>query len=122
MKLLFEAWVLAGANQFADPFVAAVTIFLLAALVGAKMFSETSSQNASARLSLLVGLSGAATLGAIVVAGGAGSLFSRAAGVLAVALSTAAAVGGFLMNRTLLSRAEPDTSQTTPVDVTSAES
>jgi len=94
--------VLAGASGFAHPIVSALTIFLMAAFIGAKVFSETPSQSLAARLGLLVGIAGAGTLGAIVVAGESVGLFGRSAGVLAVALATAAAVGGFLLTHTLL--------------------
>ncbi|QDT55466.1 hypothetical protein Pan44_35090 [Caulifigura coniformis] len=93
---------LAGPSGFADPLIAALTIFLLAALIGAKLFSETTAQTLAARLSLLVGLAGAGALGAIVVAAGSGGLFGRTAGVIAVALATTAAVAGFLTTHTLV--------------------
>lgn len=95
--------VLAGASGFAHPLISAATIFLMAALLGAKLFSETNTTNAYTRLSLLVGISGIASLGAIVVASGPIGTFGRVAGVLAIALATTAAVGGFLMTRRLLS-------------------
>jgi hypothetical protein len=101
MSTLF---VLAGASGYADanPYIAALTVFLMAAVVGAKLFSETTSHTVATRLGLLVGVAGAGTLGAIVVAAGSSGLFGQGAGVLAVALATAAAVGGFLLTHTLL--------------------
>jgi hypothetical protein len=94
--------VLAGVSGFSHPAIAAATIFLMAAFVGAKLFSETTTHTLATRLGLLVGIAGAGTLGAIVVAAGSGGLFGQAAGALAVALATAAAVGGFLLTHTLL--------------------
>jgi hypothetical protein len=93
--------VLAGVSGFADPAVAALTIFLMTALIGAKLFSGTSSHSVASRLGLLTGIAGAGTLGAIVAAASAGGLFGRVAGVLAVALATGAAVGGFLLTHSL---------------------
>jgi hypothetical protein len=94
--------VLAGASGFSHPYISALTIFLMAAFAGAKLFSETTTQTLTTRLGLLVGMAGAGTLGAIVVAAGSGALFGQAAGVVAVALATAAAVGGFVLTHTLL--------------------
>lgn len=93
--------VLAIAGGFADPAVAALTIFLMAALIGAKLFTGTTNRSVASRLGLLTGLAGAGTLGAIVAAASAGGLFGRVAGVLAVALATGAAVGGFLLTHSL---------------------
>jgi hypothetical protein len=94
--------VLAGASGFSHPFISASTTFLMAAFVGAKLFSETTNHTLAARLGLLVGIAGAGTLGAIVVAAGSAEMFGRATGVVAVALATGAAVGGFLLTHTLL--------------------
>lgn len=94
--------VLAGASGGTHPFISAVTVFLMAAFVGAKLFSETTTHTLATRLGLLVGIAGAGTLGAIVVAAGSIGMFGRGAGVLAVALATGAAVGGFLLTHTLL--------------------
>ena len=94
--------VLAGASDFSHPFISALTVFLMAAFIGAKLFSETTTQTLATRLGFLVGIAGAGTLGAIVVAARSDALFGQAAGVLAVALATSAAVGGFLLTHTLL--------------------
>lgn len=102
MNITELPFVLAGASGVADPFITALTIFLMSALIGVRLFSETTSHSATAKLGLLVGICGVATLGAIVIAAGSGEMFSRVAGVLAVALASAAAVGGFLLTRTLL--------------------
>ena len=96
--------VLAGAAGFAHPLISALTIFLLAAVLGAKLFSETNPGSAITRLSLLVGISGAAILGAIVAAASS-TKFGMVAGVLALAFATAASVGGFLIARRLSSGA-----------------
>jgi hypothetical protein len=94
--------VLAGASGFSHPFISALTVFLMAAFVGARLFSETSAHTLATRLSLLVGIAGVGTLGAIVVAASSGELFGQAAGAFAVALATGAALGGFLLTHTLL--------------------
>jgi hypothetical protein len=95
--------VLAGVTGFAHPLISAVTIFLMAALIGARLFSETTAPSAAARLGLLVGLSGAAALGAIAVSSSL-TVFGKTAAFLAVALATAGAVGGFLVTRRLAER------------------
>ncbi len=97
--------VLADAAGFAHPLISALTIFLLAAVLGAKLFSETTPGSAITRLSLLVGISGAAILGAIVAAAASSTKFGMVAGVLALAFATAASVGGFLIARRLSSGA-----------------
>jgi H+-translocating NAD(P) transhydrogenase subunit alpha len=94
--------VLAGASGSSHASLSALTVFLMAAFLGAKLFSETTTHTLATRLGLLVGIAGTGTLGAIVSAAGSGALFGRTAGVLAVALATAAAVGGFLLTHTLL--------------------
>jgi hypothetical protein len=94
--------VLADASGFSHPFISALTVFLMAAFLGAKLFSETTTQTLATRLGLLIGIAGAGALGAIVVAARSVALFGQAAGVLAVALATGAAVGGFLLTHTLL--------------------
>lgn len=95
--------VLAGAAGFAHPLISALTIFLLAAVLGAKLFSETTPSSAMARLSLLIGISGAAVLGAIIAAAGSSTKFGMVAGVLALAFATTASVGGFMIARRLSS-------------------
>jgi hypothetical protein len=93
---------LAGVTGIAHPLILALTIFLMSAVIGAKLFSETEEPALAVRLGLLVGIGGAGTLGAIVVAAGSSEIFSRVAGVLVVALATTAAVGGMLLTHALL--------------------
>ena len=94
--------ILAGASGYADPAVASVTIFLLTAVIGWKLFSDLATANPNLRLAVPVALSGAVLVGAIIVTASSTGWFSRVLGILACALAGGAAVGGFLIARSLL--------------------
>ncbi|HVJ85124.1 MAG TPA: proton-translocating transhydrogenase family protein [Caulifigura sp.] len=94
--------ILAGASGYADPAVASVTIFLLTAVIGWKLFSDLATANPDLRLAVPVALSGAVLVGAIIVTASSTGWFGRVLGILACALAGGAAVGGFLVARSLL--------------------
>ncbi len=101
MSILGLPHLLAGASGYTDPLIASVTIFLLTAFIGWRLFSELPLTKSTWQLALAVGLSGAASLGTVVVAGASSTLFGKITGVFAIAIATAAGVGGFLMARRL---------------------
>jgi len=85
-----------------DPFVAALTIFVLAVFVGFEVITKVPPTLHTPLMSGSNAISGITLVGALLAAGAQETTLSTILGVIAVVFATVNVVGGFLVTHRML--------------------
>ena len=85
-----------------DPFIAALTIFVLAIFVGFEVITKVPPTLHTPLMSGSNAISGITLVGALLAAGAEKTLLTTILGVLAVVFATINVVGGFLVTHRML--------------------